>query len=632
MSNKSFMFADKKNKINTSDSTIKTTPWKILVVDDDESIHTVTDLVLDDFTYNDKKLQILNAYSAEESKTILQENDDIAMTFLDVVMESDTAGLDLVHFIRNELKNNNIRIVLRTGQPGVAPESEVITTYDIDDYKDKTELTNVKLKTTVHNALKAYEHIMQLKDNATQLEKYKNMFDSATDFIFVVDDKHNIVEANKAFLNAVGKEHSEVVNKPIFDIFYDSLHHKDIEKNIQKSMEGENITYESEMEFNTLGRRFVDIEFFPYYDKGNQLSAAVVNLKDITTDVIQREEVNALRTLQIENYEQTIMSLVNTIEQRDSFTAGHTLRVAEYSKKIAQEMNISEKEIEMLYKAAMLHDIGKISTPDSILLKPGQFNSIEYDLIKNHLEVGYELLKKVDMYKDLAEIMRYHHERYDGEGYPAGFKADEIPLLGHIMCVADAFDAMTTNRIYKKRKEIDVALDEMISLKSKQFHPDVVDVAVKVLKGVDVNLTNQLPTTKMDKARFAYFFKDNLTQVYNKDYLKIELSINKDLYETIHYLEVHNMSDYNNNEGWENGDELLYNIAKYLHEIHPNSSIFRVHGDDFIVLCKNKCSINVDKLNYQSFIADTCANISDKTLKLKTLDSITADNFEKFFR
>ena len=632
MSNKSFMFADKKNKVDNNSATLEKTPWKVLVVDDDTSIHTVTELVLDDFTYNNKKLHILNAYSAEEAKTILQQNNDIAMAFLDVVMESDTAGLELVHYIRNKLKNHNIRIVLRTGQPGVAPESEVITTYDIDDYKDKTELTNIKLKTTVHNALKAYEHIMQLKDNATQLEKYKNMFDSATDFIFIVNDKHNIVEANKAFLHAIGKTHAEVINKPIFDIFYDNLHNKDIEKNIQKSMSGQNITYESEMEFTALGRRFVDIEFFPYYDKGNELSAAVVNLKDITTDVTQREEVNALKTVQIDNYEQTIISLVDAIEQRDSFTAGHTRRVANYSKKIAQAMDISAEDIELLYKAAMLHDIGKISTPDAILLKPGQFNNFEYELIKDHLEVGYELLNKVDMYKELAEIMRYHHERYDGKGYPHGFKGDEIPLLGYILGTADSFDAMTTNRIYKRRKEVDTALEEMVSLKGKQFHPDVVDAAFIALKNSNIELGNQLPTTKMEKARFSYFFKDHLTKVYNKDYLKIELALHKDEYKSMHFLQLHNMTQFNKENSWESGDTLLCAVAQYLHDNFTHCPIFRVYGDDFLILCRDEKEFNLEKLHQQSFLHETCVNASYKFTNISAINDLRVDNFEQYLR
>ena len=625
-----FMFANKKSKdkIETANTRL---PWKILIVDDDESIHTVTELVLDDFKFQERGLNILNAYSAKESESVLKEHQDIAMIFLDVVMESDTAGLDLVHYIRNDLKNNDIRIVLRTGQPGVAPESEVVTAYDIDDYKDKTELTNIKLKTTVHNALKAYALIMQLKDNASNLEKYKNMFNSATDFIFVVNEEHKIIEANKAFLEAIGKAHDEVINKSIFEIFSDT-HHKDMKKNILASILGQNISYESEMSFDKLGKRFVDVEFFPYYDKGHNLSAAVVNFKDITNDVIQREEMSVLKNKQIDNYEQTIISLVDTIEQRDSFTAGHTLRVAEYCKLIAIQMGVNAQDIEKLYKAAMLHDIGKISTPDAILLKPAKFNAVEYDLIKSHLDVGYELLKKVDMYKELAEIMVYHHERYDGKGYPHGLKADEIPLLGHIMGLSDAFDAMTTNRIYKKRKSVAVAIDEMISLKTQQFHPDVVDAAVIALKDVDVSDVDQLPVSSMERARFAYFFKDALTKTYNKDYLKIELSINKDKYNYISYLELHKMSDYNNNFGWEKGDQLLFNIAKYIYDNQPLVSIFRVHGDDFIMLTNKECEMDIDKINYQPFLADISTYLSVKSLPLKELPDINAENFEKFFK
>lgn len=631
MAKSGFMFA-KSNDKEPSQDIIKQSqlPWKVLIVDDDESIHTVTDLVLDDFLYRERPLQILNAYSAKEAKVILREQSDIAVAFLDVVMENDTAGLELVHFIRNELHNDNIRLILRTGQPGVAPESEVITTYDIDDYKDKTELTNVKLKTSVHNALKSYENIMLLKDNATKLEKYKNMFNSATDFIFIVDSNHKIVEANQAFLKAVGKEHHEIIDKPVFEVFYDALHHKDIEENINRSMHGENITYESEMEFDALGRRFVDVEFFPYYDKGDELSAAVVNLKDITTDVIQREQVTLLKTSQIENYEQTILSLVDAIEQRDSFTAGHTVRVAEYSKKIAQAMNINTEEIELLYKAAMLHDIGKISTPDAILLKPGKFTTTEYNLIKNHLEAGYELLKKVGMYKELAEIMKYHHERYDGGGYPNGFKGDEIPILGYIMAAADAFDAMTTNRIYKKRKEIDTALLEMQELKYKQFHPDVVDAAVVALKDSAVELSNQLPTTKMEKARFAYFFRDSLTKTYNKDYLTTELAINKDKYKVFYYLQLHKMSQYNKKSGWATGDTLLKNIANALHDLYPKSSLFRIHGDDFIILSTEELSIDIDALNRNLLGLENETFLTIQSHLLKDMHSLNAENFEDF--
>lgn len=141
-----------------------------------------------------------------------------------------------------------------------------------------------------------------------------------------------------------------------------------------------------------------------------------------------------------------IFSLVNIIEKRDSYTAGHTQRVAQYSVLIAREMGLNEDRIDDMYRACMLHDIGKISTPDSILLKLGKLSELEYEIIKEHVVVSYELLREVDIYKDIAEIIRHHNEHYDGSGYPQGLKGDEIPMMSQIMTLADSFDAMTTKK------------------------------------------------------------------------------------------------------------------------------------------------------------------------------------------
>ena len=117
-----------------------------------------------------------------------------------------------------------------------------------------------------------------------------------------------------------------------------------------------------------------------------------------------------------------------------------------------------------IYQAGILHDIGKIATPDVILLNPQILNKLEYKLIQEHVKVGYRLLVNIPMFQDLAEIIHSHHERYNGTGYPRGLKGDEINPLARIMIVADAFDAMTTNRIYKGRKNLTEALDELIKI------------------------------------------------------------------------------------------------------------------------------------------------------------------------
>jgi len=145
--------------------------WKLLVVDDEQSVHDVTKLALKNFVYANKNLSIIHAYSATEAAKVLVQHPDIAVILLDVVMEHDQAGLDLVKHIRNELCNPFVRIILRTGQPGQAPEQEVIINYDINDYKEKTELTLKKLFTTLVTALRTYHHLMQINRNRLGLEK-----------------------------------------------------------------------------------------------------------------------------------------------------------------------------------------------------------------------------------------------------------------------------------------------------------------------------------------------------------------------------------------------------------------------------------------------------------------------------
>lgn len=149
----------------------KAEPWKILVVDDEPDIHAITKIALSDFTLDDRGISQLHAYSAKEARSILAENPDIAMLLLDVVMESDSAGLDLVRHIRDVIGNKAMRIVLRTGNPGHAPERRVIADYDINDYREKSELTTQKLNTVMYTALRSYRDILATEHEKKMLEK-----------------------------------------------------------------------------------------------------------------------------------------------------------------------------------------------------------------------------------------------------------------------------------------------------------------------------------------------------------------------------------------------------------------------------------------------------------------------------
>ncbi len=353
----------------------------------------------------------------------------------------------------------------------------------------------------------------------------------------------------------------------------------------------------------------------------------------------QRGEVAKLTAQRTANYEETIFSFVDMIEQRDTYTAGHTKRVAEYCELIAKEIGIDENQVRKLYKAAILHDVGKVATPDSVLLKPGQLTSLDYDLIKLHAFAGYEMLSNIEMYQELAVVILHHHERYDGKGYPNGIKGDEIPLLSRIMTVGDAFDAMTTNRIYKAKKEIPEALAELQTFSGSQFHPEVVKAAVKVLSKVKISTSiSQLPVSNLEKKRFSYFFNDKLTGLYNEDYLEIilnNLSLNK--YKCLHMLHLLNVPKYNKLHGWDKGNQLLKEFAGELVACFPETLVFRAYGNDFAFMSRTHLEIESKALNVFRCIADTEIEVevhhvdlsAEKTYTVGKLDKLDIQAFDR---
>lgn len=174
--------------------------------------------------------------------------------------------------------------------------------------------------------------------------------------------------------------------------------------------------------------------------------------------------------------------LIDLLEIKDSYTASHSKQVRKLSIAIAQMMNLNESEIRDIAFAATLHDIGKIGVSRNILNKPGKLSLKEFKMIKQHPVVADEVLKNIDELGTIRKIIRHHHERYDGTGYPDQIKGDEIPLGAKIVSVADAFDAMTSNRPYRKALSYDSAINILNQEKWLQFDPDVVDALIAYLK------------------------------------------------------------------------------------------------------------------------------------------------------
>lgn len=345
----------------------------------------------------------------------------------------------------------------------------------------------------------------------------------------------------------------------------------------------------------------------------------------------QREQVARLESERSENYRQTIRSFADMIDQRDTYTAGHTRRVADYSRLLAQHMGLEAERIDFLEQAAILHDIGKIATPDSVLLKPGKLSALDYDLIKLHASAGHAMLAGIPMYRELAEIIRHHHERYDGTGYPDKLQGAAIPLLARIMSVADAFDAMTTNRIYKPRKTVPEALHELQQLSGSQFDPAIVNVSLDCFATADVSATNnQLPKSQMEQRRFSYFFSDKLTGLYNEDYLQIVLRNSEllDRYHCLHTLHVHHLDQYNRTLGWEQGNQLILRLASELLAHFAEALLFRAYGRDFVIITPNHFDLNPDTVSFTS-LKGTGVSVSSTHVDLRQDATYCLDKIEQ---
>ena len=182
-----------------------------------------------------------------------------------------------------------------------------------------------------------------------------------------------------------------------------------------------------------------------------------------------------------EAYWQTVTALSEAVDAKDRYTSGHSKRVAEYSRVIAKRMGKSVAEQEMIYRAGLLHDVGKIRIPIDIINKPGKLTDEEYDLIKIHPITGYHILKDISEHYDIAIAAKYHHERYDGKGYPNGLLGENIPELARILAVADSYDAMTSNRSYRKGLPQSVVRNEIEKGKGTQFDSDIADIMLQII-------------------------------------------------------------------------------------------------------------------------------------------------------
>ena len=479
-------------------------PWQVLIVDDEPDIHHATRLALSNIQYKSRPLELLNAYSGSEAATMLEAHPKIAMILLDVVMETDDAGLQLVHKIRNDMSNSLVRIVLRTGQPGQAPEQGVILDYDINDYKTKTELTVQKLYTTVIASLRAYEtlsaidksrqglgkilegagdlyHLHSLKEFASGvLKQISAILDVGTEGAICAERRPG--EQRLEILAATGEYETLVKQGCMTD--FPTLH-----DSVAKALTARCNHFEYQRDCLYIaaqnGREFV-LSFTPT----QPLDPLECDLLDVFCQRISAAYDNLYLYSQLRRaQEATVVALAALAEFRDSDTGEHVLRIQKLSDAIVAELKqmaaypeqLTQEFVEMIGMASILHDVGKVGTPDHILHKPGRFEPDERAIMEQHAGIGANILHKAGemvegtSYLSLgAEIARGHHEHFDGKGYPQRLAGQQIPLSARIVAVVDVFDALLSKRPYKEPWTLVQTMEYIHSRAGTQFDPLVV--------------------------------------------------------------------------------------------------------------------------------------------------------------
>ncbi|QWR77820.1 response regulator [Candidatus Magnetomonas plexicatena] len=492
--------------------------WKVMIVDDEEDIHKVTKLALGKLNFQNKKLNFLSAYSAEEAKKLIAENPDMSVILLDVVMESDDSGLQLVKYIRDELKNKFVRIILRTGQPGQAPEENVIIDYDINDYKTKEELTDKKLFTTLISSLRAYTDIRVIESNRKGLEKIIEAAASLSnvdsvkilvngmlsqlisilrlerDSIFgqtvgFLSDKTNgdflILSGTGAYETSAGKKVKEVIDPTV-------LKNLDIACQEQKSLFFDNhciVFFQNNKYLNS----FLYLEGFTAFDNHDKelIEHFCANVSNALEKALLQERIETVKSLAINS----ILKLTECICTND---CGHIHRTGKTAGLLAGALMAKGKLYgtddptfpqQLEIAATVYHDIGRLCNLEDDILNLNKLDEHKRRDISEYLFIVNEVIERAleinsNKYLYMAmDIIRHKFTRFDGTGYPENLSGEEIPLSARIAYVSDFYDCLIGEKVGAMDSKS--ALLSIKKLSGSVFDPDIVSCLEDVISGRD---------------------------------------------------------------------------------------------------------------------------------------------------
>lgn len=472
--------------------------WKILIVDDDQEVHSITTLVLKNFRYDNRSLHFLHAYSGSEARDMIGQHPDTAVILLDVVMETQNAGLAFVEYVRKARNNPFVRIILRTGQPGQAPEEKVIVEYDINDYKEKTELSSQKLFTVMVSSLRTYRDMLIIEANRKGLRRIidasANLFELRslkqlasgvlTQLVSILHmDADAIVFETSGFAATKSAKKFDILAatgkfEGLTEINNGDQLPANVLQDLNEAISQKKCLYFADRYIGYFSSE-VGAETVIYCEGWNELSELNKSLIEIFCTNVHIAFENTHLNMEIEDTQKEIIYTLGEIaEARSQETGFHVKRVSEYSRLLGEKCGLNPAKVEILRLAAPMHDVGKVAIPDTILNNPGPLSEDEFSTMKNHAAIGRDMLvaSSREIMKAAAIIAVQHHERFDGSGYPQGLRGEDIHIFARITAIADVFDALCNDRVYRKAYDMPEILAYFNQEKGSHFDPALVDI------------------------------------------------------------------------------------------------------------------------------------------------------------
>lgn len=484
--------------------------YKLMIADDDKEVHMITKMILKEFSFEGKRLEFIHAYSGEETKKLLVEHPDTAILFLDVVMESHHSGLDVVVYLRETLKNMMTRIVLRTGQPGEAPEEEVIKQYDINDYRLKTELTVKRMHTTLFTALRNYRDLIRLERHKKGLERIikassmlfqqnqldnfltsvlnelSNFYQDQPGMIYMRD--HTGIERQSGFVTieqhrkvkivAATGRYEELVGREL-NAVPELVFMNDLLGSAQQTGYGIEVVNGGFVIRSSSGQYVNNY----IYIEGSENIHDFELIESFLFHYGQAFDQFIAKNLHIEAQQRILEAYRSVIERHFKKPLHHIELITKCIKGLALATGYGEMESDLLAHAASLHDVGMLRLPESLIMRTEPLSQEGYEQVKQHSEWGYEMLIREDddLFKLAAEIAKDHHENYDGTGYPRGISGDRIPESARMMAIVDVYVSMISDKVYGLGKSKEEAREYLVSQSGIRFDPNLVTNFLKYL-------------------------------------------------------------------------------------------------------------------------------------------------------